>query len=146
MATHRWTEPSREFTYLGYFRSVAIWSLGDGQACRARWRDLPLRRTFLARYGTLRYAIEDLKLGTLIALMLLNLLGALRGGWLALPAVTADAAFLAAFRTWGHRRGRSWRESVFDFQGALYGPLRQAFFALGLLRMSPAPETFGEVP
>src|SRR3989442_2476599 len=131
MATHRWTEPSREFTYLGYFRSVAIWSLGDGQACRARWRDLPLRRTFLARYGTLRYAIEDLKLGTLIALMLLNLLGALRGGWLALPAVTADAAFLAPFCTWGHRRGRSWRGGPLSFPGRAPPTLPPAVLFLG---------------
>jgi len=141
MGLHRWLPPGQRLTYLVYYRSVAVWSLGDGQACRARWRDRPLRRAFLRRYGTLRYLIQDFQLDVTVILALVNL-SALRGGWSVAIAFLADLGALIAFHAWARSKNCTWREALFEFQGAFYGPYRQVLFALGLLRPSPPPETY----
>lgn len=142
MGIHRWSRShGAPMTYVEYYRSVAVWSLGDGQACRARWRVRDLRRQFLRRYATARFVIHDLQLVLGIALLLLNL-AALAGLRFALVAIVVDIIVLAGLRTWGARRHLSGRETLYELQGLLYGPLRQFLFAIGLLRRLPPADAY----
>jgi len=129
-------------TWIEYFRSVAVWSLGEGQACRARWGQKGLRRSFLARYATLRYLIQDFQFIVLSSLALGLTAGVLLQGAVLLVAAGGAAAITASVAAWAHRRRRSWREALFDLHGAFYGPYRQFLFAMGLLRSSPPPESY----
>lgn len=142
MGTHRFARPGEPMTYVEYYRSVARWSLGEGEACRARWADRGLRRSFLRRYGTTRFVIQDLQLLGVALLVLLNLLGALAGGLALVAALLGNAFALFAFGAWGLSRGRRWRETVYAYQGAIYGPLRQVLFTLGLLTTRPPPDAY----
>lgn len=142
MGVHRLALPGEEINYIEYFRSVAFWSAGEGQACRARWRDRALRQTFLRRYATFRFAIQDAQLLAVATLLALNVVGLLAGGLLALAALVADAVALLALAAWKSRRGWTWREGLYEMHGAIYGPLRQLMFIRGFLRRSPPPETY----
>lgn len=142
MGVHRLARPGEPITYIEYFRSVAYWSSGEGQACRARWSDRGLRQTFLRHYTTFRLAIQDAHLLVLATLFLLNALGVLQGGVTLLAALAADATAFLGLAAWKSWRGWTWRETLYELHGALYGPLRQTMFLRGFLRHSPSPESY----
>jgi len=142
MGVHRWYSAGVAMTYVEYYRSVATWSVGEGQACRARWSDDAIRRRFLRQYGTARYLIQDLQFLAFLGVLLTNALGAIVDGIALLVVVAADAAVLLAIDAWRRGPGWTWRETLFELQGAIYGPFRQVLFALGMLARSPPPERY----
>ncbi len=142
MGLHNFASGQRPATYVDYYRSVTFWSLGAGQACRARWQSQEIRRGFLRRYVNARFFIQDLELLAWIVLVLANLLGALQGGWFLAVALLADVASLGSLELWRSRHSWTWREVLYERQGAVYGPLRQVLFTVGLLRRSPPPEAY----
>lgn len=142
MGVHRWLPPGKPMTYAEYYRSVARWSLGDGQACRARWSNLALRRRFLGRYGNARSLIQDLQLLAILGLVLANGVSAIVDSTVLLLALTADVVAVAAIERWRRRHAWTWREALYEIQGAIYGPFRQLLFALGVLAQSPPPEQY----
>lgn len=142
MGVHRLAKPGEPITYIEYFRSVAFWSAGEGQACRARWDVCALRRTFLRRYSTFRFAIQDAQLVALGTLLLFNLLALLDWGVPLFVALGADAVAILALAAWKSRRGWTWREAAYELHGAVYGPLRQVMFLRGFLRSSPPPDSY----
>lgn len=142
MGVHRFAPLGHALTYAEYYRSVAVWSLGEGQACRARWTDARLRRKFLARYGTARHLLQDLQLLGVLVLLLANLFAAVAGGPLAALAVGLDGGVLAGLALWWRARRWTWRRGVYELQGIVYGPWRQLLFGVGLLSQPPPPETY----
>lgn len=143
MGVHHWVGPGTRMNYVEYFRSVALWSLGEGQACRARWDEKPLRRKFLGRYATARFLIQGWHLFGLVALLIVNLAGVLAGVANLLAALGADIAFLTTLWAWKRRNRWTWREAGYELvYAAVYGGLRQAAFAVGLLLRSPSPESY----
>jgi len=142
MGVHVWAEEGRSFTYLEYYRSVAIWSAGDGQVCRVRWRNRAFRRRLLGRYATMRFLIQDLQFLGAAGLILANLSGLVLGPLYLLFAGALDAGFLGTLDALRRRRRRSWPEALYEMHGLFYGPYRQAWFLLGLLTRTPPPDTY----
>lgn len=128
-------------TYVEYYRSVAIWSIGDGEACRLRWTDSRLRQESLRRYGTARFLIQDFQLLLVLCFLVVNL-GALVGPWFALPTIAVDIGVLAGVYASSRRRHRSIREELYELQGFFYGPFRQLLFAIGFLRRLPPADAY----
>jgi cellulose synthase/poly-beta-1,6-N-acetylglucosamine synthase-like glycosyltransferase len=146
MGIHRLADPGHRLTWIEYFRSVGVWSYGEGQACRARWFERPLRKVFLARYATMRYLIQDLQLVGLLTIALSVPAAVLVGGLFVLLGLVGASALAVFLISSGRRRRRSLRETLFDLHGAVYGPYRQGLFAIGLLRSPPPASSYpGEV-
>jgi len=135
MAKHRWSD-ARPFGYLDYFRSVALWSFGEGQVFRYRFRNRALRSYYLSRYVNLRYAFNFLALMILSSLGVANALAILSPA-IALPVLGADGVALLTLA--GIRRGRgwSWRELAYEFHAIPYSIIRYAAFLCGMLRYTP---------
>ena len=142
MGTHRFASAGHPMTYLEYYRSVAFWSLGDGQACRMRWPEPPLRRRFLRRYATARFLIHDLQLLGVLVLLLAHLFVVLTSVVALFALLLTDVALLLMIRRWGRLHNWDWRETFYELQGLIYGPFRQAFFAIGFLKHTAAAEQY----
>lgn len=142
MGVHVWSGPGRPLTYVDYYRSVSTWSVGDGQACRARWRSRTLRTQFLRRYATLRYLIHDFQFLFASTLVLANLAAAMLGGLTLLAVGSIDVALGLVLDSLRRRRRKTWAQVLYELQGPFYGPYRQTLFVIGLLRRSLPPETY----
>lgn len=146
MGDHYWADSRDTFGYVTYYRSVAYWSYGEGQACRARFGDRQMRRKYLSRYGTARYLI-NLDLGAWLLT-----LGTLNSGAVFLPALLGPLAVLADVVALGVLAGRkyarrlSWRDVFFELAVIPYTIIRFAAFSAGFLRGAPDPRGYPTRP
>ena len=139
MGVHRWAE-SGPLDYITYFRSVLVWSLGDGQTVRVRWRSPRVRAETVKRYASVRHLGNHLLGLTLVALLAANVLWALLP--LTWPVAVADAAFAGSLLAVGRSRGWTWREVAFEFHVVPYSLIRHAGFLLGFLRRRRDPAEY----
>lgn len=139
MGTHR-RASGRRLDYVTYFRSVLVWSVGDGQVFR-RWRRNPVvARDIERRYGDLRHIENYLLTLGLASVLLVNLVGALvPGAW---PAFALDAGVIAAAAALRRSRRWSWRELAFRFHVVPYTIIRHGGFLLGLVRRPRDPRDY----
>ncbi len=136
MGTHYWS-PGEELTLVEYFRSVARWSYGEGQAARYAVDEPGIRRSYFRRYFHLRHLIqieEALAVATWGATLSAGIL--LRSPALALVAAAAAgiAVTYIAIRTRGN-----FRQMGFALHAIPYVVIRLSAFGFGFLdRPKPA--------
>lgn len=135
MAEHYWSD-ERSFGYIDYFRSVAVWSMGEGQVFRHRFENKALRAYYALRYVSLRYTMTYALTLALLAVGLANL-AALLFYPLIVPVGCVDGVTLTILYIYRKRRRWSWRELSYEFQVVPYTIIRHAGFALGVLRSTP---------
>ena len=142
MGVHRFAPWNSSTIYFDYYRSVAVWSLGDGQVCRARWRARAMRRKLIRRYANGRFLINDFLFLSFTAILLLNIAGVLASGITGWFAIAADFLTLGLLEVLRRRRHWTWREALFELQGALYGPFRQVAFMAGFFVRTPPARSY----
>jgi glycosyltransferase involved in cell wall biosynthesis len=139
MGIHRWAE-SGTLDFITYFRSVMAWSVGDGQALRARLHERQIRAEALRRYANVRHLANHLTGLTLLAVLCSNLLWVLRPElW---PVLVADVAFVAGLVEIRKTKKWTWHEMAFQFHPILYSLLRQVGFTLGFLSTPRDPALY----
>jgi glycosyltransferase involved in cell wall biosynthesis len=131
MGIHHWS-PGEDLNLLEYFRSVAKWSFGEGQAARFAKTDLPVRGVYFSRYLTLRHVLQ-LWIGTVA---FAAGVAATAGVVLLEPLlIIAPAALGALLLGWTMRRNAERpSDTIFRLHAAPYAFVRLATFALGYLR------------
>ncbi len=135
MAKHRWSD-ARLFGYIDYFRSVAVWSLGEGQVFRHRFGNKALRSYYFSRYVDLRHAMNYALVLLVAAIGLTNLAALLSFPFL-LVAVIVDSFTLLILESYRRSRKWSWRELVYEFHAIPYSLIRHAGFIRGLMISTP---------
>lgn len=143
MGIHRWSDHG-PLDLITYLHSVLVWSIGDGQASRARFEDRGYRAQSMRRYANVRHLWNHL-LGVSIAILGLTNVSALLGvGWIVF--LLADGAAVGVLLAARIRFGGSWRELAFRFHVVPYSIVRQSGFVVGFLRRAPEPTEypFGE--
>ena len=142
MAHHRWSSDGRDVRFIDYFRSVAWWSFGSGQACRYRFGNREIRSKYLDRYINARFAVDYFRALVLAVLVLLQPVI-----WLTVPfgLLVLLLLDLGVFGVVEHRRratNKTWKQIVFTFHRMGYAVIRHAGFALGLLNRIPDPSDY----
>ena len=138
MGVHRWAEGGR-MDYFTYFRSVMTWSLGDGQAFRARRGSAAIDTETRRRYANVRFLQSYLLSIVLFVLLGINLLSAVLLPWIAIFTDGVTVASLWAVR---RRKGWSWKELAFQFHVVPYVVVRHGGFLAGFLRRIPNPSDY----
>lgn len=139
MGTHR-RATGRRLDYVTYFRSVLVWSVGDGQVFRRWRRKRRVARDVERRYGDLRYLENYLLAVGLASLLLVNLAAILvPGAW---PALALDVVVILGATALGRARRWSWRELAFRLHVVPYSVIRHGGFLLGLLRKPRDPRDY----
>ncbi len=130
MGLHRWSDAG-PLNFITYFRSVLVWSIGDGQSLRARFEFRPIRDAALRRYANVRHLFNYMVGLVLVAFAIANsaLLSAA-----ALPYVLlSDFALFLVLQSVRKRRGWTWRELLFRFHVVPYSIVRHSGFIAGFL-------------
>jgi len=140
MAKHRWSS-LRPMTYMDYFRSVIVWSLGDGQLFRLRFQNKAVRDSVLRRYLTVRHLFNCTIALALISLGAVNVLSAFAPAF-SLGALGVDVSTFAILDLCRRRRRWSWRELAYEFHNVPYSVLRYAGFLFGVLKSTPPPSEY----
>ena len=142
MGRHRWSSDAHDVRFIDYFKSVAWWSFGSGQACRYRFRDRRIRQKYLKRYISSRFAYEYFRGLVLGGFLLLQpALLTLHSPW-PLVLLTIDFGFLGIVDFVRRRARRTWGEALFSLHRIAYALIRNATFVAGFLTRLPAPEDY----
>jgi glycosyltransferase involved in cell wall biosynthesis len=128
MGFHHWT-PGEDLNLTEYFRSVARWSFGEGQAARHAIREPLIRSFYFKRYFNLRHLIQ-LELALVLFTWCLGLL---------VTAVTSRPVVLAGLLAIGlatlagtaRLRSETVRETLFRLHQGAYAIIRIGGFLLG---------------
>lgn len=143
MAKHRFSGTS-PLTYVDYFRSVARWSLGEGQVFRYRFRQAYFRRYYFTRYGNVRFAIGHWY-GLLLAILgLVNLLAVTSQYWI--PASFLDVVAILTLDAVRRSHGWTWRELVYELHGIPYTIIRHGGFLMGTMIRTPDASLYPLTP
>lgn len=139
MGIHRWADEG-PLDYVTYFKSVASWSVGDGQILRLQRGDPSVWLQTRRRYANARYLQNYLIALLLVAMALINLASA--AARLPGPALAIDGAFLCTLVFLKHRHAWSWPELAFQFHVVPYSVVRHAGFVLGFARRRRDPSDY----
>lgn len=139
MGTHRWSDRGA-LDFITYFRSVIVWSIGDGQLYRIRKEVRTAIADIRRRYANARY-VHNYLLGLGGTLLLLTNLAAVFsfGPWI---AVAADLSILLALLAVKSARRQTWKELLFSFHVFPYSIVRHGGFLAGFLRPPPDPSRY----
>ena len=137
MGVHRWADDGA-LDYMTYFRSVLLWSVGDGQLFRSRRKMRIVASDMRRRYANVRYLRNYLVGIVLSAIVLANLVA-----WfvtpLLLPIAFLDVGLVITADAARRRSGRSWKEAAFGLHVVPYSLVRHVGFAIGFLRPTREP-------
>lgn len=139
MGTHYWSD-KRSMDFLTYFRSVLIWSVGDGQLYRLHRRQHMAGRDIRRRYFNARYAYDYLLGLGLVLLILVNLTMFLGVG-LSITAIVDVGAILLILAAKYSRR-QTWNEFLFGLHVVPYALIRLGGFLYGYSRQPPDPSGY----
>jgi glycosyltransferase involved in cell wall biosynthesis len=130
----------RKLSYTMYYRSVYVWSFGDGQAFRISHGVPSIAAETRVRYLNIEH-LRNHWLGlNLLLLTLVNILVVLLpSAWPLLFVDVGVVAILAAVRI---SRGLTWREMLFPLHVVPYSIIRQSAFVLGFLTRPRDPNTY----
>ena len=146
MGEHHWADSGAGFNYITYYRSVAFWSFGEGQACRVRFDNAPIRRKIVGRYGTSRHLMNFGVASLLLVLGILNATAVLAPSTFVLPAFVADVAAVYAVSRFRQSHHLTVREVLFELAAIPYSVIRFAAFALGFMAGAPPPSQYPRGP
>lgn len=146
MARHHWSSDQHDVRFVDYFRSVASWSYGSGQACRDHFANQELRGMFVKRYVTARFLIEYFKALILSALVLAHAEAVLTFPIALGPLVAMDVCLVIATDRLRKRTNRTWGEIVLPLHGIVYAVVRHGGFFLGLLKRLESPTKYPKGP
>lgn len=138
MGFHHWA-PGEDLNLIEYFRSVARWSFGEGQAMRHAFQEASIRRVYLRRYLNARHLIQLETALALVASGSIVLAAAIAAQIPFLIAATGTAAALVVLTA--RRHHETVAETLFRLHQAPYAVIRLFSFGLGTLkRTRPASE------
>ncbi len=139
MGRHRMADVSK-LTYMMYYRSVCIWSFGDGQAFRLGHKVPSIAAETRLRYLNIEHLHNHwLGLNVLLLLLVNLLIIVLPSTW---PLLLVDLGALVALVSLRASRKISWREMLFPLHVVPYSIVRQTAFVLGFLSRPREPDNY----
>jgi hypothetical protein len=140
MGTHHWA-PGEELNLTEYFRSVAKWSYGEGQAARFASGEPRVQRVYFSRYLHARHLLQ-LEEGLILCGWAIGVVSCFLLGELALAALLLGLATAGIALSTKARRERI-TDALFRLHAIPYAVIRLGSFGLGFL---DRPATANEYP